>query len=240
MRLHRSFTDTSTYFCAGATKGYLPYGRPIAASITAIGRSQLLLSKQIAEDEFGMRVIYGDTDSIMMVKDDLSERYLRERGVGSDIRVRPGDSPDHAAARAAVDACFDSWQGLKHCALTPEQRSLIYAAGDDALAELMRQAEQVAARVTAAIGRPPMSLEFEALFDNYRQFLKKRFAAPITRTPTPGRPSPAAPPTPTAAPAARTRTRRWRAAAADTPPASRASRAAPSAPWRTQSSRRLH
>lgn len=54
-----SFTQPSTYFFAGATKGYLPYGRPIAASITAIGRSQLLLSKQIAEDEFGMRVIYG-------------------------------------------------------------------------------------------------------------------------------------------------------------------------------------
>jgi DNA polymerase elongation subunit (family B) len=135
------------------------------------------LSKQIAEDEFGMRVIYGDTDSIMMVKDDLSRQYHRQ-ATKPDIRVREGATPDHHAARNAVESSLDSWTLLKRQQLTPEQRALVYAAGDDALAELMRQAELVAARVTDAIGRPPMSLEFEALFDNYRQWMKKRCVKP--------------------------------------------------------------
>lgn len=109
----------------------------------------------------------------MMVKDDLSRQYALECKQ-DNILVREGDTPDHAAARKAVADSLGFWTLLKKAPLTPEQRALIYAAGDDALAELMRQAEQVAERVTAAIGRPPMSLEFEALFDNYRQYMKKR------------------------------------------------------------------
>lgn len=171
-------------FC-GATKGYLPYGRMIAESITAIGREQLLLSKAIAESPpFNMRVIYGDTDSIMFTHARVNEEYLSETAGDRLLVVRSGTPADVAAVAARlIEEGYDTWAGFKAraaalAAVDPGMAAAVRAcvrwAGQDALQFLKDQAEEIGRVVSERIGRPPMSLEFEALFDNYRQYAKKR------------------------------------------------------------------
>jgi len=117
----------------------------------------------------------------MIVHDDITAAYLAEvKAAPSPILVRPSTTSPELHRLAAAAAAHGRWAMVDHAAnngqLPPDARKLIYAAGDDALQQLMDLAERVATRVTDAIGRPPMSLEFEALFDNYRLFSKKRCA----------------------------------------------------------------
>lgn len=157
----------------------------IAESITAIGREQLLLSKAIAEaPPYNMRVIYGDTDSIMFTHPAINEEYLRETAGDRLLVVRSGTPADVASAAARlIEEGYDTWAGFKaraealasdDPALAGAVRACVRWAGQDALQRLMDQAEEIGQVVTETIGRPPMSLEFEALFDHYRQYGKKR------------------------------------------------------------------
>ena len=62
-------TMNSVYGFLGATKGMLPCV-PIAASVTATGRAMIQQTKHLAETLVpGSRVIYGDTDSVMVIFD---------------------------------------------------------------------------------------------------------------------------------------------------------------------------
>ena len=56
----------SVYGFTGATKGFLPLV-DIASSVTAKGREMIQMTKDIIESEFpGSKVLYGDTDSVMV------------------------------------------------------------------------------------------------------------------------------------------------------------------------------
>jgi DNA polymerase delta subunit 1 len=62
-------TMNSAYGFCGATKGFLPCV-PIAASVTATGRAMIQKTKDLAESLVpGSRVVYGDTDSVMVIFD---------------------------------------------------------------------------------------------------------------------------------------------------------------------------
>lgn len=58
-------TANSMYGCLGYTKSRF-YARPLAILTTAKGREILQSTKDLAESAHGLRVIYGDTDSVMV------------------------------------------------------------------------------------------------------------------------------------------------------------------------------
>ncbi|KJX92393.1 DNA polymerase alpha catalytic subunit like protein [Zymoseptoria brevis] len=58
-------TANSMYGCLGYTKSRF-YARPLAALTTAKGREILQSTKDLAESAHALRVIYGDTDSVMI------------------------------------------------------------------------------------------------------------------------------------------------------------------------------
>jgi len=58
-------TANSMYGCLGYTKSRF-YARPLAMLTTSKGREILQATKDLAESAHGLRVIYGDTDSVMV------------------------------------------------------------------------------------------------------------------------------------------------------------------------------
>ena len=58
-------TANSMYGCLGYTKSRF-YARPLAALTTSKGREILQSTKELAESSHALRVIYGDTDSVMV------------------------------------------------------------------------------------------------------------------------------------------------------------------------------
>ena len=58
-------TANSMYGCLGYTKSRF-YARPLAALTTSKGREVLQSTKELAESAHALRVIYGDTDSVMV------------------------------------------------------------------------------------------------------------------------------------------------------------------------------
>lgn len=58
-------TANSMYGCLGYTKSRF-YARPLAALTTSKGREILQSTKDLAESQHALRVIYGDTDSVMI------------------------------------------------------------------------------------------------------------------------------------------------------------------------------
>lgn len=58
-------TANSMYGCLGYTKSRF-YARPLAALTTSKGREILQSTKNLAESQHALRVIYGDTDSVMI------------------------------------------------------------------------------------------------------------------------------------------------------------------------------
>lgn len=64
-QLALKLTANSMYGCLGYTKSRF-YARPLAALTTSKGREILQSTKDLAESTHGLRVIYGDTDSVMV------------------------------------------------------------------------------------------------------------------------------------------------------------------------------
>lgn len=60
----------SIYGCLGFSISRF-YSRPLAALITKKGRDSLLRARDIVSKRGGVRVIYGDTDSLMIQPSDL-------------------------------------------------------------------------------------------------------------------------------------------------------------------------
>lgn len=65
--------SNSTYGFMNASGGKLRR-MCMAESVTSWGREFIAIAKDTAEQEFGVNVIYGDTDSIMMIKDGVMDR----------------------------------------------------------------------------------------------------------------------------------------------------------------------
>lgn len=64
-QLALKLTANSMYGCLGYTKSRF-YARPLAALTTSKGREILQSTKELAESAHALRVIYGDTDSVMV------------------------------------------------------------------------------------------------------------------------------------------------------------------------------
>lgn len=112
----------SIYGWTGFQRGQLFYLQ-IPSSVTSYGREMITRTKDYVETHYErLRVIYGDTDSVM-------------------IHVTDWD------------------------------------AATNRLWECYRTGTEIAARVTAAIGRPPISLEFETVYMPYMLSSKKKYAA---------------------------------------------------------------
>jgi DNA polymerase delta subunit 1 len=88
-------TMNSVYGFSGATKGFLPCV-PIAASVTATGRQMIQKTKELVEEMVpGSDVVYGDTDSVMVIfalgeenRHDLKKHFEAAQRVADMISKR--------------------------------------------------------------------------------------------------------------------------------------------------------
>ena len=75
-------TANSMYGCLGFANSRF-YAHPIAAMVTALGRETLQRTVDKAQQEVGLDVIYGDTDSIMIntrITDEKELKKVKELG----------------------------------------------------------------------------------------------------------------------------------------------------------------
>jgi len=78
-QLGLKISANSTYGFFGATKGYYPV-KEIAASVTAYGRYLIKETRDIAIEKFGVKVVYGDTDSVMILFKTKNVKEIFKKG----------------------------------------------------------------------------------------------------------------------------------------------------------------
>lgn len=98
-------TMNSCYGFAGATKGFLPCV-PIAASVTATGRAMIQKTRDLAEALApGSQVVYGDTDSVMVIFD-VGEERRHDLRAHFDMAQRVADQIS-ATFKAPIELEFE-------------------------------------------------------------------------------------------------------------------------------------
>ncbi|KAG7811052.1 hypothetical protein KL921_002680 [Ogataea angusta] len=77
-------TANSMYGCLGYVNSRF-YAKPLAMLVTNRGREILMDTRQLAES-IGLRVVYGDTDSVMI--DTGSDNFQEAIGIGDDFKIK--------------------------------------------------------------------------------------------------------------------------------------------------------
>ncbi|ADM11550.2 DNA-directed DNA polymerase alpha [Encephalitozoon intestinalis ATCC 50506] len=98
-------TANSIYGCLGFT-GSRFCNYTMAAYITNKGRDLLLEAKRIAEEECGMRIIYGDTDSVMVYTGLCGEKSNYKRALEMSRKLRDTINSKHQKIEIEVDKVF--------------------------------------------------------------------------------------------------------------------------------------
>ena len=101
-------TANSMYGCLGFGSSRF-HAKAIAALITRTGRNTLLKTKEIAENELGFNVVYGDTDSIMINTGTNSLQQALDMGRALKAKV----NTQYKCLEIEIDGVFKSLLLLK-------------------------------------------------------------------------------------------------------------------------------
>lgn len=101
-------TANSMYGCLGFTFSRF-YARPIAALVTSMGRESLQRTVDIAQNQMGLDVIYGDTDSIMINTNLTDLKLVNEIG----LKVKGAVNKMYESLELDIDGVFKSMLLLK-------------------------------------------------------------------------------------------------------------------------------
>ncbi|KAJ8610436.1 hypothetical protein CTAYLR_008217 [Chrysophaeum taylorii] len=118
-------TANSMYGCLGFSNSRF-YAKPLAALVTSLGRETLQATASVAQNELGLEVIYGDTDSIMINTRVADLDRVKEIGA----RVRKVVNKRYKMLELELDGIFKSMLLLKkkkYAALVVKEQSGILA-----------------------------------------------------------------------------------------------------------------
>lgn len=87
------------------------YAKPIAALVTAQGRESLQRTVDLSENQLGLEVIYGDTDSVMINthSTDLKQASVFGRGLSSGLLMLVFGGLGNLASCTPMHPCTDCY-----------------------------------------------------------------------------------------------------------------------------------